>query len=114
MDFRQIQDFFIVLMAILGFISILGGVINLFRNWKKESPHKKIEDILKNHEKRITNNERIIKEIENDLKETNFSNDVLFKSILAIISHEINGNSKDKLEKAKDELEEYLIKRKES
>lgn len=30
MEFTQIKDFFIVLLAILGFLSAGGGVVNLF------------------------------------------------------------------------------------
>ena len=33
------------------------------------------------------------------------------QALLAIMSYEINGNDIDKLKQAKDDLEEYLIKR---
>ena len=36
-------------------------------------------------------------------------NKVICKALLAIMSHEINGNSTDKLQKAMNDLNEYLI-----
>lgn len=38
-------------------------------------------------------------------------NKVICRGILALLSHEINGNSSDKLKDAKDELTNYLIER---
>jgi hypothetical protein len=38
-------------------------------------------------------------------------NKVICRGILALLSHEINGNSADKLKDAKDELTNYLIER---
>ena len=37
MSWEQVQNFFVVLLAICGGITVLGGAINLLRNWKKES-----------------------------------------------------------------------------
>lgn len=101
-DFVQIQNFFIVLMAILGFIAVLGGIVNMLIKWNKESRSKKNEERLDNVEKRVEKLESKTNEQESFIQ-------VLCSSLLAMISHEINGNSKDKLEKAKAELEKFLI-----
>ena len=50
-----------------------------------------------------TDNERI--------KGLEDGNKVICRALMAILSHDINGNSKDKLEKAYAELNEYLIER---
>ena len=101
-NFNQIQDFFVVLMALLGFISVVAGIINIVRKWRKESVATKHEGMLQDHEVRL-------QKLENKTKEQDEFIHVLCTSILAIVSHEINGNSKDKLEKAKSELEKFLI-----
>lgn len=41
--------------------------------------------------------------------ENDSSNRITQKALLAIIDHELNGNSNDKLREAKDELQAYLI-----
>mgnify|MGYP003308150874 CR=1 FL=1 len=37
MSWEQLQNFFVVLLAICGGISVIGGAVNLLRSWKKES-----------------------------------------------------------------------------
>ena len=110
-DIKTIQDFFIVLMAVLGFISVIGGVINLFRSWIKDSPTSKHSKHLTDIDNKIDNHEDRIVALEAHKEPSDDGQKVLFNSILAIISHELNGNSTEKLSKAKDELEEYLIKK---
>ena len=44
----------------------------------------------------------------NDLEE---GNRVICRGILALLSHEINGNSKDKLTSSQQEITNYLIER---
>ena len=102
MEFSQIQSFFIVLVAVLGFISTVGGVINLLKGWRKDSSGKRHEEIIHDHEKRI-------KALEGKTKEQDDFIHVICMSLLAMINHELNNNSKDKLQSAKDELEKFLI-----
>lgn len=109
-DLQQIHSFFVILMAILGFISLLGGVINIFIKWVEKSRSKKNEERINSLEKLLQNDiePRIVSLERRTSEQENFIQ-ILCSSLLAMISHEINGNSKDKLEKAKAELEKFLI-----
>lgn len=102
MSWDQIQTFFVVLLAICGGISVIGGTVNLFRNWKKESRLNAHSTILQDHEKRII-------KLETDSEDQDKFTKVLCNSVLALVSHEINGNSIDKLTDAQEELKDYLI-----
>lgn len=102
MSYNQIETFFIVLLALCGAISVVGGAINLIRNWKKESKLTAHDTILKDHEVRI-------RKLEDNSKEQDHFTKVLCNSVLALVSHEINGNSLDKLAAAQKELQDYLI-----
>lgn len=102
MTFDSIKNFFVVLLALCGAISVIGGAINLIMNWKKESKITKHDKTLLDHETRI-------KKLENDSEGQESFSKVLCNSVLALVSHEINGNSHDKLEKAQEELQEFLI-----
>ena len=109
-NFVQIQNFFIVLMAILGFIATIGSVINLITKWNEKSRSKKNEDRINAIENKINSNiEPRVKTLENKSSEQEGFIQILCSSLLAIISYEINNNSKDELIKAKAELEKYLI-----
>ena len=101
-DFKMIQIFFVVLMAVLGFIATLGGVINMFRNWKKES-------LITKHEEAITNHEQRLQKLEQGKTEQDEFIHILCKSQLALLKHSINGNSVDALKEAEKELEKFLI-----
>lgn len=101
-NFNQIQDFFVVLMALLGFISVVAGIINVIRNWRKESVATKHNSILQDHEVRL-------QRLENKTKEQDEFIHVMCNTLLALVSHAINNNSVEKLKEAKEELEKFLI-----
>ena len=89
----QIKDFAIVAIAIMGFIVLLGNVVKVFKDWSK--PKMDINETIKDHEDRVGSLEE--------------GQRVICKALMAIMSHEINGNSIDKLQKAYDDMGEYLI-----
>ena len=102
MNWDEFKTFFVVLIVVCGGITTIGGAINLLLNWKKQSKTTSHDEMLKNHEERI-------KDLERDKKEKDGFTKVMCNSILALLSHEINGNSKDKLERVKEELQEFLV-----
>ena len=102
MKYDDIVTFAMVLLAICGAINLIGGVINLFRNWKKESKLTVHDTILKDHELRL-------RKVEDATREQDGFTKVLCNSVLALVSHEINGNSLSKLKDAQKELQDFLI-----
>jgi len=96
----QIKDFVIVLLAVLAFIVLIGNVIKTIRDWRKPGMseaewHRQVDQKLDSDNKRIKHLEE--------------GNKVKCKALMALLSHEINGNSSDKLQKALEDLNEYLI-----
>lgn len=99
---EQIQSFLIVLLALGGFIVLIGNVAKTIKEWRKpqgdlESWRRDVDNKLKN------DNER--------LKSMEEGNKVVCRGILALLSHEINGNSIDKLKSSQTEMTNYLIDR---
>lgn len=98
----QIRDAVIVLLAVMAFIVLLGNVIKTIKGWTKplndmESWRDDVNTKLDKDNKRL-----------NDLEE---GNRVICRGILALLSHEINGNSKEKLMNSQKEITDYLINR---
>lgn len=98
----QIRDAVIVLLAVMAFIVLLGNVIKTIKGWTKplndmESWREDVNTKLEKDNKRL-----------NDLEE---GNRVICRGILALLSHEINGNSKEKLMNSQKEITDYLINR---
>ena len=98
----EIRDSIIVLVAVLGFIVLLGNAIKTFKGWKTPVDDRKkwqteVDDKLKK------DNDR--------LKTLEDGNRVICRGIMALLSHEVNGNSDDKLKKSLDEIQEYLLEK---
>lgn len=98
----QIRDFVIVALAILAFVVLLGNVWKTIRDWRQPGMteaewRREVDDKLGKDNKRIASLEE--------------GNKVICRALIALLSHEINGNSNDKLQKALADLNEYLIER---
>lgn len=96
----QIKDFTIVLLALMAFIVLIGNVIKTLRDWKK--PKDDIEKWRQEVDIKLDNDNRRIGHLEE-------GNKVKCKALMALLSHEINGNSSEKLQKALSDLNDYLI-----
>ena len=102
LTFVQIRDFAIVLIAIMGFIVLIGNVVKTIKEWRKPGMseaewRREVDGKLNNDNKRIASLEE--------------GNKVVCKALIAMLSHEINGNSKEKLQEALSGLQNYLIER---
>ena len=88
LSLAEIKDFVVVVLAIFAFIVLLGNVVKTFKGWKTPMEDLKkwqadVDGKLKKDNTRLT-----------ELEE---GNRVICRGILALLSHEINGNSNDKL-----------------
>ena len=99
---QQIKDFVIVAVAVLAFIVLLGNVIKTIKDWRK--PGMSEADWRRDVDLKLGNDNERIKSLEE-------GNRVICKALMALLSHEINGNSSDKLQKALSDLNDYLIER---
>jgi len=102
LNLAQVKDAAIVLVAILGFVVLLGNAIKTYKGWKAPVDDLKtwqngVDDKLKKDNKRLETLEE--------------GNRVICRGIMALLSHEINGNSNEKLKKSLDEIQEYLLEK---
>ena len=96
----QIRDFVIVLVAILAFIVLIGNVVKTIKEWRQ--PGVSVSRWRTDMDENMRDNTDRIKKVED-------GNKIIMKALMAIMNHEINGNSTDKLQKALGELNDYLI-----
>lgn len=96
----QLKDFGIVALAVMALVVLLGNVIKTFANWKK--PHDDMEKWRQDVDQKLTNDNERLEVLEG-------GNRVICRGILAMLSHEINGNSTDKLIASQTEITNYLI-----
>lgn len=98
----QIKDFAIVFLAILAFIVLLGNVIKTVKGWF--APGMSEAEWRREVDHKLDNDNKRIESLED-------GNKVVCKALIALLSHEMNGNSVDKIEKALESLNQYLIDR---
>ena len=98
----QIRDFVIVLLAILAFIVLAGNALKTWKNWKK--PQEDLAAWRRSVDTKLANDNERLKNMES-------GNRVICRGILALLSHEINGNSSEKLKASQQEITDYLIDR---
>ena len=89
-------------IAIMGFLVLLGNVIKTIKAWREPGMNeaewrREVDTKLDRDNKRIASLED--------------GNRAICKALIALLSHEINGNSTDKLQKALSDLSDYLIER---
>lgn len=98
----DVRSFFIVVAALVVFMN---GILGLAKNIKEISkPNAEMADWRKKTDQRLKEDDKRL----NNLEE---GNDALCKGMLAMLNHEITGNSIDKLKEAQQDLTEYLIGR---
>ena len=94
-------------------ILTLGGAgaifVGLYR-WARK-PDINRDEKLKGHDDMLDNENKRIKELEEKQVDTEEALQILMKSMLALMSHSIDGNHTDELKKARDDMQEYLIRR---
>ena len=98
----QVTDFWIVLLAIFAFVILLGNVIKTIKDWRK--PQNDLEEWRTSVDNKLRNDNDRLKAMED-------GNRVICRGILALLSHEINGNSVEKLKESQSEMTNYLIDR---
>ena len=109
----QVVISFKAVLIICGAIMTIGGatvyIIKIIQKIKQ--PEETQNQKITNLENRVTALEGYSKSDNDRIKVMEEGMKVTQQALLAIMSHEINGNDIDKLKQAKDDLEEYLIKR---
>lgn len=109
----QVVISFKAVLIICGAIMTIGGatvyIIKIIQKIKQ--PEETQNQKITNLENRVTVLEEYSKSNNDRIKVMEEGMKVTQQALLAIMSYEINGNDIDKLKQAKDDLEEYLIKR---
>lgn len=98
----QIKDFVIVAVALLAFVVLLGNVVKTIAEWRK--PGMSEAEWRREVDSKLSTDNRRIQSLED-------GNRAICKALIALLSHEINGNSTEKLNKALSDLNNYLIER---
>ena len=87
-----------------------GAIIIAIIKWMHK-PDESRDERLKKHDEMLDNDNKRLKELEEWRKESDESSKIVMQSLLAIMSHAIDGNHIEELKIARDDLQKYLIRR---
>ena len=95
----------VVLLAIDVYIRVMTA-IKAYREEKqrKNQPVSTLEDKVQEHEEKLQKDYKRINELED-------GNRITLRALMALLSHDINNNSVDKLKASMDEIHDYLVNR---
>ena len=106
LTFDQLITTSVVILVLVGAYNTIMTAVKTRREEKKlkEKPVNDITTIIEQHEKKLDNdNDRLVHMEE--------ANRVMLRGVMALLSHEINGNSVDKLKTSYDEIQQFLIEK---
>ena len=97
---------FLVVLALLGAYTTVMNAVKTWREEKqrKDAPVNTMEEQVRNHDEQLQRGRERIEDLEE-------SNRIIMRALMAMLSHEINGNSDDRLRASFDEIQAYLIDR---
>lgn len=102
----------VIQLACTGIITLggAGAIIISIIKWAHKPTDTRDEQLSK-HEERLDNDNKRLRILEEKQAETEEGQRILMKSMLALLSHALDGNHTDGLRQAKNDLQEYLIRR---
>lgn len=109
----EFKVFLDVLLAIAAGIVCIGGAVGVIEHvaervsMKSNRVAKQVDD----HERKL---EKHAEHLDNDNKRLNDmeqSNKLIMRGVMQLMTHEIDGNHVDQLEKVRDDMNQYLINR---
>lgn len=104
--FEQLIGAAAVILLMIGAYNAVMSAIKTHREEKRrrEQPVNSLEETVNKHDERLKrDHERL-----NDLEE---ANRIQMRALMAMLHHEIDGNSTDGLKKSYDEIQQYLIEK---
>ena len=95
-----------VALVLIGAYNTIMSAIKTHREEKKrkDAPVNTLEETVKKHDERLSRDHERLNELED-------SNRIIMRALMALMSHEINGNSDDKLKASYDEIQRFLIEK---
>jgi len=106
LSFEQLVGTVAVILLLVGVYNTIMSAIKNAREEKKlkDQPVNTLESTVSDHSEKLKNDHERITALEE-------SNRIIMRALMAVMSHEVNGNSTEKLQKSMDEIQQFLIER---
>ena len=102
-----------IIQLIANSIIMLGGagaIIASIIRWMRK-PDTDRDEKIKRHDEMFDNDNKRLNELEKEQKEMREAQQILMESMLALMTHAVDGNHKEELMLARDNMQKFLIRR---
>ncbi len=109
----EFEVFVRVLVAIAAGIVAIGGAYTFIEHLVDKASVKshKVEDKVAEHDRVIEKHAEYLNKDKQRLDDMEDSNKLIMRGLMQLMTHEIDGNHVDQLQKARDDINRYLIDR---
>lgn len=104
--FSQLVGLAAVMLLLIGAYNTVMSAVKTHREEqkRKDAPVNTLEQQVKDHGEKLKNDHERLSELED-------SNRIIMRALMAMLSHEINGNSDEKLRASFDEIQNFLVEK---
>ena len=104
--FGQLAGLAALVLVLVGAYNTIMSAVKNYRDEKKrkDAPVSTLETKVNEHEEKLKRDHERLTDLED-------INRIILRALMAMLSHEINGNSDDKLKDSFDEIQKYLIQK---
>lgn len=109
--FEQLIGLAVIIVILAGtYNTIMAAIKNHMEAKKRQNaPVDTLTARVNSHDKMLANDKRHIEEMDERLSSLKTESAMTLKGVRALLSHEINGNSTEKLKESYDNIDNYLI-----
>ena len=102
----EMETFVRILLAIAAGVVTIGGAFTFFEHIveKASKRNQELDAQVEAHEQRLDRDHKRLNELES-------SSRLIMRGVMHLMSHEVDGNHTDQLEKVRNEMQDYLINR---
>lgn len=104
----------VVILLLAGAYNTIMTTVKTRREEKKlrESPVTQLKERVDRHDELLAKDKDRLDAMENRMQDMGEQSTIMLRGVRALLSHEINGNSVDKLNASMSEIDDYLTRRK--
>lgn len=112
-QFSQIMQLCALVLILVGAYNVIMSAVKTRREEKKlrDSPVTKLTERVDRHDELLAKDKDRLDAMEDRITDMGRQSTIMLRGVRALLSHEVNGNSTDKLKSSMTEIDDYLINR---
>ena len=112
-QFSQIMQLCAMVLVLVGAYNVIMSAVKTRREEKRlrDSPVTKLTERVDRHDELLARDKDRLDGMEDRITDMGRQSTIMLRGVRALLSHEVNGNSTDKLKSSMTEIDDYLINR---